>query len=267
MVQAGYMDRFWGRHVARKLVMGNWKMNGSVRANAALLETLHAGWADTAGAQMAVCPPMPFLAQTRDLLVGSSLVWGAQDVSEQRAGAFTGEVSASMLLEFGCRYAIVGHSERRARFQESNTLVAAKAVAARAAGITPVVCIGETAAERSAGRTLEVLRGQLLAVTAVLSPQQLAGIAVAYEPIWAIGSGQAADPATVQEVHAFLRGLLAQADLAAAAEVPILYGGSVKPANAAEYAAQRDVDGALVGGASLHGPEFLAIGAAFAAGH
>lgn len=252
--------------MARKLVIGNWKLNGNAVGITHLLDALRAHWNPPPGVQMVVCPPAPYLALTREHLQGSALAWGAQDVSDQVQGPFTGEVSAGMLREFGCSYALVGHSERRQRCSESNALVAAKAVAALAAGLVPVVCIGEDAAQRSEGRALDVLGAQVAAVCAAVPAPVLAGIALAYEPLWAIGTGQNASAGTVAEVHGFVRGLLARHDLAAAAEVPILYGGSVKAANAAEYAAQRDVDGVLVGGASLLAPEFLAIAAAFAPG-
>jgi triosephosphate isomerase len=249
--------------VARKLVIGNWKLNGASAPNAVLLSDLAQGWQGHPALLPVVCPPLPYLAQARDLLAGSALAWGAQDVSDRSGGAYTGEVSATMLAEFGCRYVLVGHSERRTRFAESDLLVAAKARAAMAGGLVPVVCVGETAEQRGAGHTLAVLQAQVMAVVESLPVAALSGIALAYEPLWAIGSGCNAEPDGVQQVHAFLRSLLARGDLAAAAEVPILYGGSVKPLNAAEYATQRDVDGVLVGGASLQAHEFLAIGAAF----
>ncbi|MDE3011481.1 MAG: triose-phosphate isomerase, partial [Pseudomonadota bacterium] len=248
--------------MARKLVIGNWKLNGSSAANAVLLTELAAEWRGAPGMQLVVCPPAPYLAQACDVLSGSAVTWGGQDVSDRPAGAFTGEVSAAMLKDLGCSHAIVGHSERRLRFGESNALVAAKAAAALDGGLVPVVCIGESAAERNEGRALAVLQAQVEAVLAVVAAPRLPGVAFAYEPLWAIGTGQNADPQIAATVHAFVRGLLARADLAAAAEVPILYGGSVKAANAAEYAAQRDIDGVLVGGASLIAPDFLAIAAA-----
>ena len=253
--------------MARKLVVGNWKLNGSLASNQALLAALAGGWQASHHVEMVVCPPSPYLEQTRALLVGSALAWGAQDVCEQARGAFTGEVSGAMLVEFGCRFALAGHSERRTRFLEDDALVAAKALAAVGAGLTPVVCLGETLAERDADRTLPVLERQLQAVLDLLPQGALTHIALAYEPLWAIGSGRNADAEGVQQVHAYMRSVLARADLATAAEVPILYGGSVNAANAAEYATQRDVDGVLVGGASLKAQEFLAIGAAFQRKH
>ncbi len=252
--------------MASKLVIGNWKLNGTFAANGALLTALADEWRGGAGMHMVVCPPTPYLAQAQQLLSGSRVALGAQDVSDCASGAYTGEVSTAMLKEFGCAYVLVGHSERRRRFFESDGLVAAKALAALQGGLVPVVCVGESAEDHAAGRTLEVLQHQVSAVLEAVPVLSLPGLAIAYEPLWAIGTGQAADPEAAGKAHAFVRGLLARADLAAAAEVPILYGGSVKAANAAEYAAQRDVDGVLVGGASLLAPEFLAIGAAFAAG-
>jgi triosephosphate isomerase len=249
--------------MARKLVIGNWKLQGSLAFNAQLLGALAEGWDRSAVVEMVVCPPAPYLAQTAALLTSTTIHWGAQDVSDQAVGAYTGESSAAMLHELGCSHALAGHSERRTRFAESDRLVAGKAVAALAGGLTPVICVGETLEQRTAGETLAVLERQVSAVVAVVPAPMLARLVFAYEPLWAIGSGRNADGAKVQEVHAFLRGLLARADLASAAAVPILYGGSVKAANAAEYAAQRDVDGVLVGGASLKAQEFLDIGAAF----
>ena len=249
--------------MARKLVIGNWKLNGSFAFNQALLNDLARRWPVHPNLDMVVCPPFPFLAQAFTQLAGSAVLLGSQDVSDHSSGAYTGEVSAGMLAEFGVRYAIVGHSERRARFHESDGLIAGKAAAALAAGIVPIVCIGETLVEHDAGHTLAVLQRQLSAVMERLPSTLLSRVALAYEPLWAIGSGKSAEPATVQKVHSFLRGVLAQVDLASAADVPILYGGSVKASNAAEYAAQRDVDGVLVGGASLKAQEFLDIGAGF----
>lgn len=252
--------------MASKLVIGNWKLNGNQADNAVLLKALAGQWRGGPDVRMVVCPPAPYLAQAQPLLTGSAVALGAQDVSDRASGAFTGEVSAAMLLEFGCNYVLVGHSERRRRFFESDALVAAKALAALQGGLVPVVCIGESAEDHAAGRTLEVLQHQVTAILEVVPVPSLPGLAIAYEPLWAIGTGNSADPEAAGKAHAFVRGLLARADLAAAAEVPILYGGSVKAANAAEYAAQRDIDGVLVGGASLIAPDFLAIAAAFAAG-
>lgn len=238
------------------IVVGNWKMNGDFAANATLLAALAKG--DGTGAALAVCVPFPYLAQVRDSLVGSTLTWGAQDVSAHASGAYTGEVAAGMLKDFGARYVIVGHSERRALHAEDDGEVAAKAVAAQAQGLTPIVCVGETLAQRDAGETAAVVQRQLAVVAAALGAS-LADIVLAYEPVWAIGTGRTASPAEAQAVHA---GLRAQLAAAGAGDVSVLYGGSVKAANAAGLFAQPDIDGALVGGASLDATEFLAIGRA-----
>ncbi|THF66906.1 triose-phosphate isomerase [Pseudothauera nasutitermitis] len=239
-----------------KLVAGNWKMNGSLAANAALLGELASS--GVAGVECAVCVPYPYLAQARALLDGGVLMLGAQDVSEYAVGAYTGEVSGAMLAEFGCRYAIVGHSERRALFGEDDAAVGRKAAAALAAGLTPIVCVGETLAEREGGVTLAVLERQLDAVAAVLGREALAGVVLAYEPVWAIGSGRSASIGQVGEAHAGIRAWLRE-HCARPADVPILYGGSVKPENAAELFSVDEVDGGLIGGASLVANDFLAI--------
>lgn len=241
-----------------KLVVGNWKMNGGLASNAALLVALLAGWKPRAGRDVAVCVPFPYLAQARDALAGSPWAWGAQDVSRHAAGAFTGDVAAGMLAEFGCRFVLVGHSERRQLHGETDAEVGAKAVAALAAGLTPVACVGETLAERDAGQWQAVVARQFDAVAAALE-KDLPLAVLAYEPVWAIGTGRTASPEQAQEVHAFLRARLRQAG---AEGVRVLYGGSVKAANARELFAMPDVDGGLVGGASLVATEFLAIAGA-----
>ncbi|MBQ5948062.1 triose-phosphate isomerase [Massilia sp. ST3] len=241
-----------------KLVVGNWKMNGSREANAALLTGILAGLEGSAAA-CAVCVPSPYLFQCEQLLQGSKLAWGAQDVSTQPGGAFTGEVAASMLLDFHCRYVIVGHSERRAYHGESNALVARKAQAALDAGLTPIVCVGETLGEREAGETNAVVGAQLDAVLELLGKDAIAKIVVAYEPVWAIGTGKTATPAMAQEVHAQLRTQLRACNAVAAESIAILYGGSMKPDNAADLMAQADIDGGLIGGAALKAEDFLAI--------
>ena len=241
-----------------KLVVGNWKMNGGLASNAALLVALLAGWKPRADRDVAVCVPFPYLAQARDALAGSPWAWGAQDVSRHAAGAFTGDVAAGMLAEFGCRFVLVGHSERRQLHGESDAEVGAKAVAALAAGLTPVACVGETLAERDAGQWQAVVARQFDAVAAALQ-KDLPLAVLAYEPVWAIGTGRTASPEQAQEVHAFLRARLRQAG---AEGVRVLYGGSVKAANARELFAMPDVDGGLVGGASLVATEFLAIAGA-----
>jgi triosephosphate isomerase len=242
-------------HMQRKLVVGNWKMHGSRPANAELLAALLA--ARPFGADVAVCVPFVYLNETAATLAGSDLRWGAQDVSAHEHGAFTGEVSAAMLAECGCRYAIVGHSERRAYHAESDALVAEKAQAALARGVTPVVCVGETLAEREAGHTEEVVKRQLSVVIHQLA-HCAAEMVVAYEPVWAIGTGRTATPEQAQAVHAVLRAQL-QAATGRAASMKILYGGSVKPDNAATLFAQPDIDGGLIGGAALKAADFIAI--------
>jgi len=240
----------------RKLVVGNWKMNGSRKGNAELLDGIAGG--RPYGCDVAVCVPFPYLAETAVALSGSDLRWGAQDCSAHEQGAYTGEVSAGMLNEFGCRYVIVGHSERRAGHAESDQLVADKARAALARGVTPIVCVGETLAQRDAGETDAVVKRQLAAVIHALA--HCAGeIVVAYEPVWAIGTGRSATAAQAQAVHALLRALLRAATGARADEMKILYGGSVKPDNAGELFAQPDIDGGLIGGASLKAGDFVAI--------
>ncbi|MDE2080038.1 MAG: triose-phosphate isomerase [Burkholderiales bacterium] len=239
----------------RPLVVGNWKMHGSRPANAELLAALLA--ARPFAADVAVCVPYVYLHETAAALAGSELRWGAQDVSEHAQGAYTGEISAAMLAECGCRYVLVGHSERRAGHAESDMLVARKAQVALARGVTPIVCVGETLAERDAGHTEAVVKRQLSAVIHQLG-HCAAEMVVAYEPVWAIGTGRTATPEQAQAVHAVLRAQL-QAATGRAASMTILYGGSVKPDNAALLFAQPDIDGGLVGGASLQAADFIAI--------
>ena len=239
----------------RKLVVGNWKMHGNHSANAELLSGIAA--ARPFACDVAVCVPFPYLSETAVALAGTDLRWGAQDVSSQRQGAYTGEVSAGMLAEFGCRYAIVGHSERRQHHAETDPQVADKAKAALAHGLTPIVCVGETLAEREAGQTETVVKRQLSAVIHALG--HCAGeMVVAYEPVWAIGTGKVATPEQAQAVHALLRAQLKAATPQADA-MKILYGGSMKPDNAASLLAQADIDGGLIGGASLKVADFVAI--------
>ena len=241
----------------RNLVVGNWKMNGSLAANASLLAGIVDGLSGS-GADCGVCVPAPYLTQAQAVLTGSPVSWGAQDVSAQASGAFTGEVSAAMLADFACRYVIVGHSERRAYHAESSELVAKKAIAVLDAGMTPIVCVGETLAEREAGQTFVVVRNQLAAVLA-LAGERFAQMVLAYEPVWAVGTGKTATPEMAQEVHARLRAQLAEKNAIAAGAVQILYGGSMKPDNAAALMAQPDIDGGLIGGAALKAADFLAI--------
>ncbi|NRF70495.1 triose-phosphate isomerase [Aquincola sp. S2] len=239
----------------RKLVAGNWKMHGNHKANADLLAAIVA--ARPFGCDVAVCVPFPYLSETAVTLTGTDVRWGAQDCSAHEQGAYTGEVSIGMLAEFGCRHVIVGHSERRQYHHESDQLVADKAKAALARGVTPIVCVGETLAERDTGQTEVVVKRQLSAVIHTLG--HCAGeMVVAYEPVWAIGTGRTATPEQAQAVHALLRAQL-QAATAHAADMKILYGGSVKPDNAATLFAQPDIDGGLIGGASLKAADFVAI--------
>jgi triosephosphate isomerase len=244
-----------------KLVVGNWKMHGRVSENATLLAALVGGTQLERALQVAVCVPHPYLEQARSLLAGSAVQWGAQDVSAHLQGAYTGEVAAAMVAEFGAAYVLVGHSERRSYHGESDELVARKAVRALEAGLTPIVCVGETDAAREAGHTEAVVGTQLRAVLDALSDEQVLRVVVAYEPVWAIGTGKSATVAQAQQVHAFLRAVLA-ARLAAAQEVPLLYGGSVNAANAAQLFGAADIDGGLIGGASLKAGDFLAVCAA-----
>lgn len=241
----------------KKLVAGNWKMNGSLAANAALIGELLAGIGQPA-CDVAVCVPAVYLAQVQLLLAGQGgIALGAQDVSQHESGAYTGDVSAAMLKELGARYVIVGHSERRQYQGETDAQVAVKAQRALAAGLTPIVCVGETLREREQGETESVVSRQLSTVIQ-LNGERLADLVVAYEPVWAIGTGRTATPEQAQTVHAALRALLAAADLQAAG-VRILYGGSMNAGNAAELLAQPDIDGGLIGGASLKARDFLKI--------
>jgi triosephosphate isomerase len=242
----------------RKLVAGNWKMNGSIAANAALLKQIQSEF-NGAECDVAVCVPFPYLAQCQSLLSDSSLCLGAQDVSIYECGAYTGEVCAAMLLEFGCRYVIVGHSERRAYFGETDELVAKKALVAIEKGLIPIVCVGETLEQREVGQTREVVLRQIDAVLSVIGGDDLAKIVIAYEPVWAIGTGRTATPEMAQEVHALLRKRLQEIYVSAAKEVKILYGGSMKPDNAQALLAMVDIDGGLIGGASLKAQDFLSI--------
>ena len=242
----------------RKLVAGNWKMNGNLAANAALLAGIKAELAQP-DRDVAVCVPAPYFRQCQSELAGSVVAWGGQDLSVHESGAYTGEVSAAMLSDFACRYVIIGHSERRAYHAENDALVANKTVRALKAGLTPIVCVGETLAEREAGQTNVIVGRQIDAVLAAIDSADLEKIVVAYEPVWAIGTGKTATPQMAQDVHAMLRAKLAKKDANAAAKVQILYGGSMKPDNAKELLAMPDIDGGLIGGAALKATDFLAI--------
>ena len=243
----------------RRLVAGNWKMHGSVVRNQSLLEGLAARAGSLREVDCAVCVPFPYLSQARALLKDSVVGWGAQNVSERAEGAFTGEVSVSMLADFGCRYVIVGHSERRSLFGESDELVAAKAQAVLENGLTPIVCVGESLDERDKNVTEAVVSRQLDAVISRIGVAGLGHSVVAYEPVWAIGTGKMATPQQAQAVHAFLRNRVTALDAGVGEQLTILYGGSVKGANAAALIAMNDIDGGLIGGASLDLAEFMAI--------
>ncbi|KRB84575.1 triosephosphate isomerase [Noviherbaspirillum sp. Root189] len=233
-------------------------MNGSLAANAVLLNGLKDEIRETKSS-VAVCVPAPYLAQCQAALAGTAIAWGAQDVSVHESGAYTGEISGAMLADFACTYAIVGHSERRSYHGETSEVVAKKTERAIKSGLTPIVCVGESLEDREAGRTDAVVGEQIDAVLALLGPADLAKIVIAYEPVWAIGTGRTATPQMAQDVHAMLRSRIAARNSAAAENVQILYGGSMKPDNAGELLAMADIDGGLIGGASLKAADFLAI--------
>ncbi len=243
----------------RKFVAGNWKMHGGLAQNSELLSALRSGMDGLTRVDCAVCVPFPYLAQTQQKLSGSAVKWGAQDVHQLDKGAYTGEVSAPMLRDFGCAYVIVGHSERRAIYGESSQLVAEKFVAAQQAGLVPILCVGETLQQRESSVTEAVVAEQLDAVIQLAGVQALNNAVVAYEPVWAIGTGKTATSEQAQAVHAFIRQRVASQDSQIASGLCILYGGSVKANNAAELFAMPDIDGGLIGGASLVADEFLAI--------
>ena len=239
------------------LIAGNWKMNGSLQSAIDLVEGIMAG--DPGKARLAVCPPAVYLMKVGGMLAQSKIALGAQNVCDRESGAFTGEIAASMLKECGCSYAIVGHSERRALYGESDQMVAARFAMALQAGITPILCLGETLDEREDGVTEAVVARQLDAAINVSGIEGIAQSVIAYEPVWAIGTGKVASPEQAQAVHAFIRDRLAQLDSEVAQQVQILYGGSMNPANAAELLSQSDIDGGLIGGAALKANDFLAI--------
>ncbi len=241
------------------LVAGNWKMNGSRESIKNLLDGLKAGEAEVKVAEIAVCAPATYISDTQSQLQGTSIAWGGQDLSTEASGAYTGEIAASMLLDFACKYVIIGHSERRAYHGESSELVAKKYATARAAGLVPILCLGETLEEREQGITEEVVARQLDAVIELEGVAALVDGVVAYEPVWAIGTGMTATPEQAQDVHAFIRSRVAARDGAVAEGLRILYGGSMKPGNAQELIAKPDIDGGLIGGAALNAGDFLAI--------
>lgn len=243
----------------RPFVAGNWKMNGSRESVKALLDGIKAGIDEAGDMEVAVCPPFIYMADVQAQLSGSRVAWGGQNLSTEAAGAFTGEISSSMLLDFASRYVIVGHSERRALYGEEDALVARKFAVARAAGLIPILCIGETQEERESGDTENVVSRQLDAVIALEGIEAIADCIIAYEPVWAIGTGLTATPEQAQDVHAFIRGKLAELSADVANGVRILYGGSVKGSNAADLFSRDDIDGGLIGGASLDADDFLAI--------
>ena len=242
-----------------KWVIGNWKMNGNLQSNAALLKDLIAGTQEASAARIGVCAPFPYLAQLQSSLVGTAIAYGSQNLSEKSSGAYTGEVSADMLKDFAVQLVLVGHSERRSLYGETDALVAEKSRVALEAGLTPVICVGETLDEREAGQAQAVVLKQLKAVSDVIGVSGLARSILAYEPVWAIGTGKTATPEQAQEVHAWIRAALRELDANMADGMSILYGGSVKANNAQEIFSKPDVDGGLIGGASLVAQDFLAI--------
>lgn len=243
----------------QSLVAANWKMNGSIQSNQSLLESLKQNVGSVPNAEMVVCPPFVYLQQVRQLLEGTRISWGGQNLSQREPGAFTGEVAANMLVDFDCKYVIVGHSERRSIYAESDILVAEKFAKAQSVGLIPILCVGELLEQREAGETENVVNRQLDAVIKLQGVASLAKSVIAYEPVWAIGTGKTATPDQAQEVHGFIRGEIAKLDAGVAENLQILYGGSVKGSNAAELFSMPDIDGGLIGGASLKADEFLTI--------
>ena len=243
----------------KKMVAGNWKMHGSLIDNKQLLDAVVAGVDELKEASLAVCVPYPYLSSVQNILQNTNIAMGAQNVSQFEKGAYTGEVSASMLNDFDCRYVIVGHSERRTLFGENNSIVAEKYRTAQHAGITPILCVGETLEQREAGTTEQIIEDQLAAVIQLAGAESLSKAVIAYEPVWAIGTGRTASPQQAQDVHAFIRAGIAKENANVARGLAILYGGSVKANNAAELFAMPDIDGGLIGGASLVASEFVAI--------
>lgn len=241
------------------LVAGNWKMNSSSQSIRSLMDGIKQGLSEVKNAEVAVCPPFVYLQQVKELIAGTPIALGAQNVSDQDPGAFTGEIAISMLQDFNCTYIIVGHSERRAIYGESDELVARKFAKVQAVGLTPILCVGELLEEREAGQTEAVVKRQLEAVINLQGVASLEKAVIAYEPVWAIGTGKTASPQQAQDVHAFIRSLIAKQNAGVADKVRIQYGGSVKGSNAAELFAMPDIDGGLIGGAALKAEDFLAI--------
>lgn len=243
----------------KPLVAGNWKMNGDKSGSSALLDGILAGMGNVKQTEVAVCPPFILIPLVADKLAGSAIAYGGQDINVHDSGAYTGETSGPMMTDYGCKYAIVGHSERRTYYGETDDIVADKFGAAQKHGLVPILCIGETLEEREAGQTEAVCERQLDAVLSKHGIQSFANAVIAYEPVWAIGTGKTATPEQAQEVHAFIRAKLAGLDQAVADGCRILYGGSMKPDNAMELRNQADIDGGLIGGASLKAEDFLGI--------
>ncbi len=248
----------------RKLVVGNWKMHGDIKSNQVLLNSIIAGLSEYKNADYVVCVPNPYLFQARELLKNTNIAWGGQNVNQHEHGAFTGAVAPHMLTDLGCTYVLLGHSERRVLFHETNLTAAARFDATIKADLTPVLCVGETLAEHEAGLTEVIVASQMDAVMATLGDEDFAkamqlNMVFAYEPVWAVGTGKTALPEQAQAIHAFIRNRIARRNLEAAADVRIIYGGSVKASNAAELFAMPDVDGGLIGGASLLADEFVEI--------
>ena len=243
----------------KPLVAGNWKLNGSKSSVRALVEGLLGGIGDVSNAEVVICPPYIFIPAIARQVGSAAIAWGSQDVAKEDSGAYTGEISVAMLKEYGCTYAIVGHSERRSLFGDSNQIVAEKFAAAIKGGVRPILCVGELLEEREAGKTESVVEAQLKAVVDHCGIESFNDAVIAYEPVWAIGTGKTASPQQAQDVHAFIRGWVAARSADVAAKIQILYGGSVKGANAAELFSQEDIDGGLIGGASLDANEFLTI--------
>ncbi|MGI9291377.1 MAG: triose-phosphate isomerase [Gammaproteobacteria bacterium] len=244
------------------LVAGNWKMNGTNASVSELTQAIVAGANDIEGADILVCPPFVYVHQVEELLGSAPVALGAQDLYFETGGAYTGEIAGSMLKDVGCGYVIVGHSERRALMGDSNESVAKKFIAAQEAGLTPILCVGETLEDRQSDNTMSIIGSQFKAVADAAGIEAFADAVVAYEPVWAIGTGETATPDQAQEVHAALRGMAAKRSAKIAADLRLLYGGSVKPDNAAELFSMPDIDGGLIGGASLKADDFLAICAA-----
>ncbi len=242
-----------------KLVVGNWKMHGNLTENKQLLSAINASLDGLHGAQFAVCVPYPYLPSVQNTLQNTNISWGAQNVSQYEKGAYTGEVSVSMLIDFGCTYVIVGHSERRTLFGEDNHSIAEKYAATQQAGLMPILCVGETLEQREAGATEQIIQEQLMAVVNVAGIESFSKAVIAYEPVWAIGTGKTASPQQAQSVHAFIRNGIAIQNVNLANELTILYGGSVKANNASELFAMPDIDGGLIGGASLVANDFITI--------